>query len=100
MIKRLAREGRIEMAANTMKSRCAVGTRANGALVGDARHVPRAWRSANQWMSRAMRSRLLDVIVRDVGVDVERIVRAGRRIPEEVLGPMELRNAWTGVGVS
>lgn len=64
-----------------------------------------AFGRADGWPSRVQlpevnRARILDAIARDVRVDVERIVRAGRRIPEEVLGPTELRNAWTGVGVS
>jgi hypothetical protein len=46
------------------------------------------------------RARLLDTVAPDVRLHVERIVRAGQRIPEEVLGPTELRKAWTGVGVS
>lgn len=46
------------------------------------------------------RARLLDSVAPDVRPHVERIVRAGQRIPEEVLGPTELRKAWTGIGVS
>lgn len=61
--------------------------------------------NADGWPARVRlpevdRARLLDAVAPEVRPDVERIVRAGRRIPEEVLGPTELRKAWTGVGVS
>jgi hypothetical protein len=41
------------------------------------------------------RRRNLDVVDPEFRADVERILRGGRRIPEEVLGPMELRSSWT-----
>lgn len=40
------------------------------------------------------RARILDFLARDVRGGVEAILKASRRIPEEVLGPNEFRNAW------
>ncbi len=39
-------------------------------------------------------SYLADFLPEDIGGDVLRILRAGNRIPEEVLGPEELVSAW------
>jgi len=41
------------------------------------------------------RARVLDVLSPDVRDQVDAILKAGRRIPEEVLGPNELRRAWS-----
>ena len=41
------------------------------------------------------RTGILDVLSADVRARVEAILRASRRIPEEVLGPDELRRAWS-----
>jgi hypothetical protein len=41
------------------------------------------------------RSDVLDVLSPDVRGRVDAVLRAGRRIPEEVLGPNELRYAWS-----
>lgn len=62
----------------------------------------RAFGYADGWPTRSRlpqldRCRNLDVVDADVRVDVERILRVGRRIPEEVLGPVELRRVWTEV---
>lgn len=41
------------------------------------------------------RSGVLDALSPDVRGRVDAVLRAGRRIPEEVLGPNELRSAWS-----
>jgi len=59
----------------------------------------RAFGHPDGWPTRTRlpeldRNRNLDAVDADVRADVERILRAGRRIPEEVLGPVEFRGAW------
>jgi hypothetical protein len=41
------------------------------------------------------RQRLLEVLMADVRDEVRLVLQAGRRIPEEVLGPDELRSGWS-----
>jgi hypothetical protein len=60
----------------------------------------RVFGHADGWPTRTRlpeldRCRNLDVVDAEVRADVERILCAGRRIPEEILGPKELRSAWT-----
>jgi len=50
---------------------------------------------AQERFSDANRSKILDVLSPEVRDRVGDILRAGRRIPEEVLGPDELRSAWS-----
>jgi hypothetical protein len=64
-------------------------------LAADAFGCPQGW-SAQGRCSDAERRRVLDVLAPDVRVRVEDLLQAGRRIPEEVLGPRELRRAWSG----
>jgi hypothetical protein len=54
---------------------------------------PDGW-PADERVSRRDRRRALEVLDADVQVRAERILQAGRRNPEEVLGPDELRVAW------
>jgi hypothetical protein len=49
---------------------------------------------AQERAPRADRQRVLDVVAAPLRTRVEAILGAGRRIPEEVLGPQELRRAW------
>lgn len=55
---------------------------------------PQGW-PARRRLSDADRARFLDVLSPDVRRQVEAILQAGRRIPEEVLGPEELRKSWS-----
>jgi hypothetical protein len=55
---------------------------------------PQGWPAQERFADRE-RKRLLDVLASDVRYEVERVLQAGRRIPEEVLGPHELRTAWS-----
>jgi hypothetical protein len=55
---------------------------------------PLGWPAEEQF-SATDRRRILDVLTPDVRSRVEPILQGGRRIPEEVLGPDELRRAWT-----
>jgi hypothetical protein len=55
---------------------------------------------ANGWPSRERvpvvnRSKLLEVLSADLRGQVLAILEAGHRIPEEVLGPDELRATWS-----
>jgi hypothetical protein len=45
--------------------------------------------------SEAERQRILDVLTPQIRGQVQAVLQAGRRIPEEVLGPDELRAAWS-----
>jgi len=54
---------------------------------------PLGW-PAQGHFADADRDRILDGVDPDVRGRVEEILRGGRRIPEEVLGPDELREAW------
>jgi hypothetical protein len=63
-------------------------------LAAESFGYPQGWRSQEQF-SDVDRSRLLDVLSPDLRGRVEAILRSGRRIPEEVLGPDELRSAWS-----
>jgi hypothetical protein len=54
---------------------------------------PQGW-PAPERIADADRTRILDVLSSDVRNQVEVVLKAGRRIPEEVLGPDELRIAW------
>jgi hypothetical protein len=56
---------------------------------------PQGW-PAQERFADADRTRILDVLSPDVRGQVHAILVAGRRIPEEVLGPDELRRAWAG----
>jgi hypothetical protein len=56
---------------------------------------PLGWPSDGQFSAKE-RYRVLDVVPQDIRGQVEAILKAGRRIPEEVLGPDELRSAWSG----
>lgn len=53
---------------------------------------PQGWPGQERF---ADRTRILDVLSEDVRGRVDAILSAGRRIPEEVLGPNELRSAWS-----
>jgi hypothetical protein len=55
---------------------------------------PLGW-PADEHFSPADRHRVLEVVRRDMRGPVEAMLKAGRRIPEEVLGPAELRTAWS-----
>lgn len=55
---------------------------------------PQGWPSGEQWADND-RARVLATLAPDVGRAVEPVLRAGGRIPEEVLGPDELRAAWS-----
>lgn len=55
---------------------------------------PDGW-PADERFSRPQRRSILDILDPEVRVHAEQILRARRRIPEEVLGPDELRSAWT-----
>lgn len=55
---------------------------------------PRGW-ECEEHFPDSERQRLLEVLMADVRNEVGLILQAGRRIPEEVLGPDELRNAWS-----
>jgi hypothetical protein len=44
--------------------------------------------------SDADRCRAVEILDIEIRERVERLLRAGRRIPEEVLGPTELRDGW------
>jgi len=62
-------------------------------LAAESFGQPQGWPAQERFDDR---SRVLDVLSEDVRGQVEAILRAGRRIPEEVLGPSELRSAWSG----
>lgn len=53
---------------------------------------PQGW-PAQERFAAADRDRILDVLTPDVRGQVDAILKAGRPIPEEVLGPDELRQA-------
>jgi hypothetical protein len=55
---------------------------------------PQGW-PAQERFPEVHRRRILDVLSPEVRGQVEGILQAGRRIPEEVLGPDELRGAWS-----
>ena len=55
---------------------------------------PQGW-PAQERFAENDRIRILDVLSPDVRGQVDAILKAGRRIPEEVLGPDELRDAWS-----
>jgi hypothetical protein len=55
---------------------------------------PQGW-PAQERFADVDRTRILDVLSPDVRCQVGAILKAGRRIPEEVLGPDELRSAWS-----
>ena len=55
---------------------------------------PQGW-PAHDGCSDVDRSRILEVLSPDVRARVDALLGAGRRIPEEVLGPYELRSAWS-----
>lgn len=55
---------------------------------------PQGW-PAQERFSDVDRRRILDVLSPDVRGRVDAILREGGRIPEEVLGPDELRSAWS-----
>lgn len=54
---------------------------------------PQGW-PAQERYTDVDRPRILDVLSPDVRGEVEAILKASRRIPEEVLGSDELRSAW------
>lgn len=54
---------------------------------------PQGW-PAQERFSEVDRARILNVLAPEVRGPVGVVLRAGRRIPEEVLGPDELRTAW------
>lgn len=55
---------------------------------------PQGW-PAQERFAEDDRTRILDVLSPEVRGPVDVILKAGRRIPEEVLGPDELRRAWS-----
>jgi hypothetical protein len=55
---------------------------------------PHGWPSRERSPERD-RSRVLEVLSRELRPAVEVILKADRRVPEEVLGPDELRSAWS-----
>jgi hypothetical protein len=54
---------------------------------------PQGW-PAQERFADADRDRILDLLPPDVRGQVNAVLKAGRRIPEEILGPDELRSAW------
>lgn len=54
---------------------------------------PQGWPSRDK-SSAVDKHRLLEVVSPDIRHRAEAVLRAGRRIPEEVLGPVEFRKAW------
>lgn len=52
------------------------------------------WPAAHERVSEDERQRLLDFVAPPLRTQIGAVLRAGRRIPEEVLGPEELRSAW------
>jgi hypothetical protein len=54
---------------------------------------PQGW-PAQERIADVDRTKILDVLSSDVRGQVDAILKVGRRIPEEVLGPDELRSAW------
>ncbi|MGH2608131.1 MAG: DUF2399 domain-containing protein [Tepidiformaceae bacterium] len=54
---------------------------------------PQGW-PAQERFADVDRTKILGVLSPDVRCKVDTILKAGRRIPEEVLGPDELRSAW------
>jgi hypothetical protein len=54
---------------------------------------PQGW-PAQERFADVDRTRILDVLAPDVRGQVDAILKARRRIPEEVLGPDELRRVW------
>jgi hypothetical protein len=54
---------------------------------------PQGW-PAQERFSDDERRKVLNVLSQELRGQVERILQAGRRIPEEVLGPDELRGVW------
>lgn len=55
---------------------------------------PQGW-PTRECFSEVDRRRVLDVVAPETRDRVEALLSAGCRIPEEVLGPHELRNAWS-----
>lgn len=55
---------------------------------------PQGW-PARRRFAEADRAKALDMLAPDVRSQVEVILKAGHRIPEEVLGPEEFRKAWS-----
>lgn len=62
-------------------------------LSADAFGYPQGW-PGREYVPTAELQRVLDVLSADLRGRVRAIIEAGRRIPEEVLGPDELRCAW------
>jgi hypothetical protein len=60
----------------------------------DAFGHPQGW-PAQERVTAAARRRGLDAMAPDLRERVDQVLQAGRRIPEEVLGPGELRFAWS-----
>jgi hypothetical protein len=54
---------------------------------------PKGWPTRRRF-SGAERARSLDMIPMDMRRQVDVLLKSGHRIPEEVLGPQELRRAW------
>lgn len=63
-------------------------------LAAESFGQPQGW-PVQENFTDADRARILDILNPEVRVQVEAILKAGRRIPEEVLGPEELRRAWS-----
>lgn len=55
---------------------------------------PQGW-PAQERFAEGDRTRILDFLLPEVRGPIGVILKAGRRIPEEVLGPAELRRAWS-----
>lgn len=56
---------------------------------------PQGWLAQERFGDDDDRTRILDVLAPELRERVESVLKAGRRIPEEVLGPNELRRAWS-----
>lgn len=63
-------------------------------LAAESLGFPQGW-PGNERFADVDRTRILDVLSVDLRGRVDAILSAGRRIPEEVLGPDELRSAWS-----
>lgn len=63
-------------------------------LAAESLGFPQGW-PGHERFADVDRSRILDVLSVDLRGRVDAILSAGRRIPEEVLGPDELRSAWS-----
>lgn len=49
--------------------------------------------------SELRRQQIMEAIAPELQADVERLLKVGGRIPEEILGPSELRIAWSVASV-